>query len=105
MKCNFLLWPGEGYCLAGPFTVESELLHHDDLEHACELLAAKLIENNETDYYLTEEEYCNFCEEIGHNLEEIQDDLEGWLYVDGTMEGAPFPVYLRTENMRCEFAA
>lgn len=106
MKCNFMLWPGAGYVLDGPFTVESELLTDDNLELAVELLAAYLIDNNLTDYYLTDEQYIEVCRDCDYNPEDYDgDDLEGYLYVDGTMEGAKFPIYLGTENMRFEFSA
>lgn len=105
MKCKFMLWPGSGYCLNGPFVVESELLNENNLELAFELLAAYLIENGLKSYYLTDSEYYDLAKNLGLNPEEMMDDLEGWLYVDGTMEGAKYPIYICTENLRCEFAA
>lgn len=98
-----MLWPGSGYCLDGPFPVSSDLLQRDNLEYAVELLAAYLTANNLTDYYMTPDEYESFCASIGYDTD--CDDLEGWLYVDGTMEGAKFPIYLNIENMRAEFVS
>ncbi len=106
MTCNFYLWSGSGYCLDGPFSVSDELLKKDDLQFALELLSAYLIENKETAYYLTEEEYSALCDKCGYNPDEHDgDDLEGWCYVDGTMEGAKYPIYIRTENLRFEFVS
>ena len=97
-----MLWPGSGYCLCGPFSVSSDLLEKDNLEYAVELLAARLIQDGDTAFYLTVEEYDNLCKECGYNSED-GDDMEGYLYVDGTMEGAPYPVYLCTENLSYQF--
>lgn len=55
--------------------------------------------------YFTAEQYDQLCKDFQYDPDEhFGDDMEGFLYVDGTMEGA-FPVYLRTENMRIEVAA
>lgn len=103
MNCNFMLWTGSGYCLDGPFSVSSELLEKDNLEYAFELLAAKLIKEGQTAYYLTCEEYETLCKQVGYDYTAEPDDLEGWLYVDGTTEGAPYPIYIGIENLRAEF--
>lgn len=100
MTCQFMMWPGSGYCLDGPFLVCDELLGKDNLEYAVELLAAKLTSENLHDYYMTVTEYEEWAKECGWDSE---DDMEGWLYVDGTMEGATEPIYLRIENLKFEF--
>lgn len=104
-KAVFYLWSGSGYVLDGPFTVESELLTKwNYFEYGIELLTAQLIEKELTDYYLTDEQYTELCKELEYNPDDnFGDDLEGWLYVDATMEGALYPVYLRIENLKCEF--
>lgn len=100
MTCQFMMWPGSGYCLDGPFSVSSDLLTKDNLEYAVELLAAYLLERGLRDYYMTITEYDEWCKECGW---ESEDDMDGWLYVDGTMEGASEPIYLRIENLKFEF--
>ncbi len=100
MTCQFMMWPGSGYCLDGPFSVSSELLTKDNLEYAVELLAAYLLERGLRNYYMTITEYDEWCKECGWDSE---DDMDGWLYVDGTMEGASEPIYIRTENLKYQF--
>lgn len=102
MTCQFMMWPGSGYCLDGPFSVSSELLTKDNLEYAVELLAAYLLERGPRNYYMTVTEYDEWCKECGWDSD---DDMEGWLYVDGTMEGASEPIYIRTENLKYQFVA
>lgn len=103
MKCDFYLWSGAGYSLDGPFSVSSDILKKNDTETAIELLATKLIEEKQHRFYLTQEQYEKMCERCGYNPDD--GDMEGWIYVDGTMEGAPYPIYLRIENARIEFVA
>ncbi len=96
---NIWLWPGAGYCLDGPWEIKDASCE----EHAIELLVTDLIAKESWGYLLKEDEYEKTCRELGYNPDEHDgDDLEGWLYVDATMEGAPYPVYLRIENMRID---
>ena len=99
MKHSFYLWPGSGYCLDGPFTFDAA--DTDLNESHLEKLVAMLFEEGcICNYCLTVEEYDDFCRACGSEPSEMDDDLEGWFYVDATMEGAPYPVYLRTENLK-----
>lgn len=88
---KFYLWCGAGYTLDGPFEVVA-----DSTEQAIERLVAMLIKNGWCGYYQTEEEYAKFAEWAGVDSSE---EIEGWLYVDASMEGAPYPVYLNVMNM------
>lgn len=95
------LWCGSGYLLSGPFGAFATCE-----EQAIEIVTKELIELGLTELYFTAEQYDRLCKDFQYDPgEHFGDDMEGFLYVDGTMEGAKFPVYLRTENMRIEVAA
>lgn len=100
MKTNYKisLWPGMGYVLDGPFTVTAE-----DLDDAMDMLAVKLIKENLTDYFLTWEQYDELCRDCGIDTE--TDDFEGYQYIDATMAGADYPIFLNIENMIIEEVA
>ena len=89
------LWCGCGYELSGPFgvTAFSE-------DHALEVLSAKLISEGLKGFYETEEEHEKTREFLGITEDEELDGDYGWYYVDGTMEGAPYPIWIRSENMK-----
>lgn len=106
MERNYIvnLWPGCGYCLASfNVTAFSE-------EEALCLVVAQLIKENQTDFYEElESDYIQECKEetakyYGLAVDELEDDPEGWMYIDATMEGASRPVYVRTENMSIQVA-
>ena len=96
MKTNdytVYLWPGQGYLL-NDFKVT-------DCSSECEALdkvVVHIIENDWTAYFLTEAQYEEmFAEELE---EDEQYQNEQYLYVDATMEGAPYPIYLMAENLK-----
>lgn len=98
---NVWLWPGAGYCLDGPFVAEDATCE----EHALEKVVCELIAKGYCGYFLTNEQYEQLCKDCDYNPDEhFGDDMEGWSYIDATMEGAPYPVYLRIENARIELA-
>ena len=76
-------WPGAGYF------VHPETVRADSDEEALEIYSRIIIDKGRKDLYLTPEEVPEEYEESGL-----------YLYVDGTMNGAAYPVYLRTENLR-----
>ena len=76
-------WPGAGYF------VHPETVKADSEEEALEIYCRLIIDDGRKDLYLTPEEVPEEYEESGL-----------YLYVDGTMSGAKYPVYLRTENLR-----
>lgn len=88
---NFYVWPGSGYCL-DTFNASGSCL-----EDALENLVCDLITHGETSYFVTCEEMDRLRAEWG--VDEDQDP-EGYLYIDATMNGAPYPVYLHIENMK-----
>lgn len=90
-RYNFHLWPGCGYCLD---TVEASGCC---LEDALDNLVCDLIAQNKKSYFVTEEEMDRLRLEWGLNEDQ---DLEGYIYIDATMNGAPYPVYLLVENMQ-----
>lgn len=87
-----LLWPGRGY-YRDVFYVRA-----DSEESALEALSTYLIKEGLTSYYYTEDEYANYLSRAGISEEEDT----SFIYIDGTMEGAPYPIYLFSENMRIE---
>lgn len=87
-----LLWPGRGY-YRDVFYVKA-----DSAESALEALSAYLIKEGLTSYYYTQDEYDDYLREAGISEEEDT----SYIYIDGTMEGAPYPIYLLSENMRIE---
>lgn len=103
-KVNFYLWPGCGYALDGPFTIESDLINKNNyIELGLELLTAQLINSGATAYYMTEEENAETCARLGIEPDSDTGTLEGYLYIDATMNGAPYPVYLNIENLKADF--
>lgn len=88
------LWCGSGYQLSGPFEVTAF-----SEDHALEVLSARLISEGLTGLYETDEEHEKTREFLGITEDEELEGNYGWCYVDGTMEGAPYPIWIRTENM------
>lgn len=74
-------WPGSGYF------VHPETVTADSEEEALEIYCRIIIDKGRKDLYL--EEVTEEDEESGE-----------YIYVDGTMSGAAYPVYLRAENLR-----
>lgn len=95
MKCKeykICLWSGIGYHLdAFNISAYSE-------QHAIEVLVAELIADGNTQFFETEEDFYALVDD-GDVFIIGEDCYEGWMYVDATREGAPYPVFLRTENM------
>lgn len=87
-----LLWPGQGYH-RDVFYVRA-----DSEESALEALSTYLIKEGLTSYYYTEDEYADYLSRAGISEEEDT----SYIYIDGTMEGAPYPIHLLSENMRIE---
>lgn len=87
-----LLWPGRGY-YRDVFYVRA-----DSEESALDALSSYLIKEGLTSYYYTEDEYADYLSQAGISEEEDT----SYIYIDGTMEGAPYPIYLLSENMRIE---
>lgn len=87
-----LLWQGRGY-FRDVFYVRA-----DSEESALEALSTYLIKEGLTSYYYTEDEYANYLSQAGITEEEDT----SYLYLDGTMEGAPYPIYLLSENLSIE---
>ena len=85
-----LLWPGSGYALSA-FYVRA-----DSSEEALDVLSRLLIKKGLSSYYLTEEEYQRYLADA--KISEEEDTA--YIYVDGTMEGADYPIHLLSENMR-----
>ena len=74
-------WPGAGYF------VHPETVTAGSEEEALEIYCRIIIDDGRKDLYL--EEVTEEDEESGE-----------YIYVDGTMSGAAYPVYLRAENLR-----
>lgn len=74
-------WPGAGYF------VHPETVTADSDEEALEIYCKIIIDKGRKDLYL---------EEVAEEDEESGE----YIYVDGTMSGATYPVYLRAENLR-----
>ena len=93
MDYKVMLWRGCGYCL-------DEFIANDATceEDALDIVVKHLIDNNLTDYYMTVEEYDAYLEEEGIDDEEDYED--SYWYVDATMIGASYPIYLNIENMQ-----
>lgn len=85
-----LLWPGSGYALSA-FYVRA-----DSSEEALDVLSRLLIKKGLSSFYLTEEEYQQYLADA--KISEEEDTA--YIYVDGTMEGADYPIHLLSENMR-----
>ena len=84
---KFYVWPGRGYCL-NTFNASGYCF-----EDALENLVCDFIAKGETSYFVT-------CEEMDRLGIDEDQDLEGYVYIDATMNGAPYPVYLLVENMK-----
>lgn len=93
---NVYLWCGRAYLL-DRFSALA-----DCEEQAIDVVVTELIEKGYTDYYLTEREFEELFEDELKENPEFESDQ--YIYVDATMEGAKFPVYLLVENMRIELA-
>lgn len=76
-------WPGAGYFVY-PETVTAE-----STEEALEIYCRIIIDKGLFRLYLLPEEVPEEYEESGE-----------YIYVDGTMSGARYPIYLRKENLR-----
>lgn len=76
-------WPGAGYF------VHPETVMADSEEEALEIYCRIIIDKGLFNLYLLPEE-----------VPEEYEESSLYLYVDGTMSGAKYPVYLRTENLR-----
>lgn len=76
-------WPGAGYF------VHPETVTAGSDEEALEIYCRIIIDEGKRDLYLLPEEVTEEDEESGK-----------YIYVDGTMSGAKYPVYLRSENLR-----
>lgn len=76
-------WPGAGYF------VHPETVRAASDEEALEIYCRIIIEKGYKDLYLDVDEVKEEDEESGE-----------YIYVDGTMSGATYPVYLRSENLR-----
>lgn len=87
-----LLWPGKGY-YRDVFYVRA-----DSEESALEALSTYLVKEGLTSYYYTEDEYADYLSQAGISEEEDT----SYIYLDGTMEGAPYPIYLLSENLSIE---
>lgn len=87
-----LLWPGQGYS-RDVFYVRA-----NSAESALEALSAYLIKEELISYYYTMDEYADYLSQAG--ISEEEDD--SYIYLDGTMEGAPYPIYLFSENLGIE---
>lgn len=86
------LWPGYGYGLyAQRVTADSD-------EQALEIACTNIIKNKYRSFYLTTEEVDELAESYGQTADEYAEEA-ALCYVDGTMEGAPFPVFVRFENL------
>lgn len=75
-------WPGAGYF------VYPETIKADSEEEALEIYCRIIIDKGLLSLYLLPSEVTEEDEESGE-----------YIYVDGTMSGAKYPVYLRTENL------
>ena len=87
------LWTGIGYGL-DVFEVEATCE-----ENALDLVVADLVNENRTIFFMTEEEM-NEARAAGDVYELDEDEIEGWIYWDATLEGANCPVWIRSENMK-----
>ena len=90
-RYNFHLWSGCGY---GLDTVE---ISGNSFEDALDNLVCDLIAQEKKAYFVTEEEMDRLRLECGLNENQ---DIEGYIYIDATMNGAPYPVFLLVENMQ-----
>lgn len=95
---NVYLWCGCGYCLdCFPVCASSE-------GEALDKVVAEVISAGYTDYYMSEAEMEQSISDGDVYAFPDFNEVEGWTYIDATMEGAPYPVWLRTENLKIEAA-
>ncbi len=87
------LWTGSGYGL-DVFEVEATCE-----ENALDLVVTEIVNNGRALLYMTDEEM-DAARAAGDVYELNEDEVEGWLYWDATMEGANCPVWIRSENMK-----
>lgn len=86
------LWPGSGY---GFLTYNVKA---DSEEEALDKAVAKAIENGDGTV-ITEEDFQTMIDE--GDVEDLGDgEYEGYMYIDATMEGAPYPVWIRSDNLK-----
>lgn len=94
-KFNVYLWSGCGYSV-DCFAVEAF-----DECHALEVATAEIVNSNDTRFF--EEIESEWIEELKREpWNDPENDPEGWMYIDATIEGASRPVYIRTENLKIE---
>ena len=90
-RYNFYLWQGYGYCL------DTFIASGCCFEDALNNLVYDLISQDKAAYFMTCEDMDRLRLECGLNEDQ---DLEGYIYIDATINGAPYPVYLLVENMQ-----
>lgn len=100
------LWPGAGYGL-DKFRVSA-----DSAETSLEVLSKYLIDKGLKCYYKTDEEHHKDCFENwkfdnkDKSDDEYDDECESnddmYIYIDGTMCGAKYPIWILCENMKIE---
>lgn len=90
------LWSGRNYDLT-PFDVDAY-----DADDALDRVAAYVVNNNMRSFFKDEREMAAMFKRLGRRHEDEQDFAEeiGYTYIDATMVGAKYPIYLRTENMK-----
>lgn len=93
MNYEIGLWPGMGYWLS------THKVTAECAEQALEILAKRLIADGHTSLYLTAEDVDVDAEREGMDVDEYAESCN-LVYVDGTMEGAAYPIYLRGENLK-----
>lgn len=88
------IWPGSGYTVT-PFAVTA-----DDETQALEKVASQLIKEGKHEYFITDDEYIRmFADELAKDPEFSSDQ---YIYIDGTTEGAEYPIYINAENLKIE---
>lgn len=86
------LWDGCGYVL-DTFKVAAY-----SAEEALEKVTRRIINDGQRGLYLTTEEIEVYAQDEGIKPEEYA-QMYNLAYIDGTMSGAAFPVYVRGENL------
>lgn len=84
---SVFVWCGSGYFLSR-YDVNATCE-----EHALEIATVQIINEGAKGLYFTEDEATEICD-----CDPFED--ESLIYVDATMDGAPYPVYLRSENLK-----
>lgn len=95
---NVYLWRGCGYgldCFSACASSEEEAL---------DKVVTEVIAAGYTDFYMSEEDMEQAISDGDVYAFPDFDEVAGWTYIDATMEGAPYPVWLRTENLKIEAA-